>query len=156
MRTTSSIETMNSWIQKIFHPKPHIFKFIENLRMHESCMSTELYGLPLLDENMKDQKFWPRVRPEDQIREDNIRLGIHRLQNGHISIDAFLGKSFSAVGSYYKLSSEKLLYQFKCVYLLYSKNKSYTNKRQEQNIEEAFKEATSLTLSHNSDRSRPN
>lgn len=136
---------MNSWIQGIFPSKPHIFKFIENLRLHESCMSTDLYGLPLMNEDMENQKFWPRVRPEDQVRENNIRSLITQLRNGHISIDTFLGKSFSTIGWYYHWYKKKLLYDFNYFCLFYSKKKCSQDEWQKQSFEEMFQASLKLS-----------
>lgn len=87
MRTTSSVEALNSVIQRSFPTNPNIFKFIENLRLHESIKSTDLYKLEC--GNVPDQQL-QRKRAEDRKREDKIKMCSEMLKDGEISVAEFL------------------------------------------------------------------
>lgn len=102
MRTTSSVEAMNSVIQRSFRTNPHIYQFIENLRLHESVKSTDLYQLTL--GSITNPKL-KKKRAEDQMRDEKIRMCTDKLQNGNISIAEFLRlmaneNSLSSGGAY--------------------------------------------------------
>lgn len=84
MRTTSVLEAMHSVIQRTFPIHPHIFKFIENLRLHEAKKATDLYHL-----SEKDAKI-QQIRAEDRERAEKLRKCTEDLENGLISVENFL------------------------------------------------------------------
>lgn len=99
MRTTSSVEGINSVIQRHFPQKPDIFHFVENLKMHESIKSSDLHRLFL-------KKRQVRKRKEDEEREERIQICSEHLKNGEISAMQFLKllanqKAFSSFRTYY-------------------------------------------------------
>lgn len=87
MRTTSSVEGLNSVIQKDFDANTNIFKFTDSLRLFESEKSSDLHYLSL--ENKPKYEF-QRRRREDQIRDEIIKENTELLKNGMISVLQFL------------------------------------------------------------------
>lgn len=87
MRTTSSVEAMNSVIQRSFPTNPHIFKFIDNLRLFESIKSSDLYQLTLGD--ITNQTLL-RKRALDRERDSKIKVLSEKLQIGVITVAEFL------------------------------------------------------------------
>lgn len=103
MRTTSSVEPVNSVIQRSFPKKTNIFKFIEHLKLFESIKSTDLYQLA--QGEITSQKL-ERKRAEDKQRENRIIVCSDKLKNGDISVVEFLKlvskkANFPAVGTYF-------------------------------------------------------
>lgn len=92
MRTTGSVESLNSDIQREFPKQTTIFKFIDALKMHESERSSDLHFLSL--EKTTDKQL-QRRRKEDRDRDEKIKRFTHLLMNGEISILEFL-KAMSA------------------------------------------------------------
>lgn len=102
MRTTSSVEAVNSVIQRSFPKRTNIFKFIENLKLFDSSKSTDLYQLAQGD--ITSQKL-ERKRAEDKRRENHIKVCSDKLKNEDISVAEFLKlvseeAHFPAVGAY--------------------------------------------------------
>lgn len=87
MRTTSSVEAMNSSIHRSFPARTNIFKFSENLRLHESIKSSYMYQLSNGD--VTNQRFLRR-RKEDIERDLKITFFSTQLKNGTISVSEFL------------------------------------------------------------------
>lgn len=87
MPTTSSVEAVNSLIQRSFPKKTNIFKFIEHLKLFESIKSTDLYQLA--QGEITSQKL-ERKRAEDKQRENRIIVCSDKLKNGDISVVEFL------------------------------------------------------------------
>lgn len=87
MRTTSSVEGMNSCVQDDLPKHTDIFRFIASLKLFESEKSSELHFLSL-EKNLKRQL--QRKRPEDRIRDAQIKANTELLQNGEISVGEFL------------------------------------------------------------------
>lgn len=87
MRTTSSLEGMNSDVQRDFPAQTTIFKFTDALKMHESKKSSDLHTLSL--EKVSDQQL-QRRRKEDRVRDDKIREFTALLKDGQISVLDFL------------------------------------------------------------------
>lgn len=96
MRTTSSIEAMNSVIQRSFPSNTHIFKFVESLRLHESIKSSNLYQLSLGD--ISNQQLLRR-RALDRERDEKIKIFSEKLKDGVISTAEFL-KSMTESNEY--------------------------------------------------------
>ncbi|XP_031626897.1 uncharacterized protein LOC116343127 [Contarinia nasturtii] len=69
MRTTSSLEGMNSVIQNSFSSNQNIYSFIEQLRLHESIKSSDLYQLSRSEITNKQLE---RRRTEDKVRDEKI------------------------------------------------------------------------------------
>lgn len=83
MRTTSVLEAMHSVIQRTFPQKTHIFKFIENLKLHEATKSTDLYRLSKGDQIQQK-------RAEDKERAQKIEKCTEDLERGTITVARFL------------------------------------------------------------------
>lgn len=87
MRTTSSIESLNSVVQRKFPKSRNIFSFIEGLRLEDAIKTSDLYQL--LIGNVSNQQLM-RKRLTDQYRDQKIRSFSARYQNGTVSIEMFL------------------------------------------------------------------
>lgn len=87
MRTTSSLEAINSAIQRSFPGRTNIYKFIESLRLYEARRSEDLYKLSTNEISDKQLK---RKRAVDRERERKISYFTTKLKNGEISVILFL------------------------------------------------------------------
>lgn len=87
MRTTSSLESLNSVIQRGFPKNTHIFKFTDALKLFESEKSSDLYQLSL--EKPSDRDFGRR-RKKDILRNEKIKRNTELLENDMISVLDFL------------------------------------------------------------------
>lgn len=87
MRTTSSVESINSAIQRSFPDTTNIFKFIDSLKMYESIKSYDLHQLSLgeMSNNQLERK-----RKIDKERQEKIKYLTRKLQIGEITVAAFL------------------------------------------------------------------
>lgn len=94
MRTTSSVEAINSVIQRTFPPKPSIFHFAEFLQFHESCKSTDLYQL--IQNDISSEKL-QRRRYEDREREKHISCISNMLRCDEITVADFLEEISNAL-----------------------------------------------------------
>lgn len=92
MRTTSSLEALNSVIQRSFPAQTNIFKFVESLKLYEARKTTDLYQLSL--RNTPSRKL-ERKRTADREREIKIQYFTRLLKDGEITVTTFL-KSMSA------------------------------------------------------------
>lgn len=86
MRTTSSLESMNSKLNRGCRKHPHIFKFIDRIRLHEFRKSIDLLDL---FENDVNEEF-ERKRKSDKEREKKIRFFTNLLQKNEIGVNEFL------------------------------------------------------------------
>lgn len=105
MRTTSSVEGLNSVIQRSFPAKTHIFKFVDSLKMFEAIKSTDLYQLSTGEITSEQLE---RRRAVDKKRDEKIKYFSGKLNIGEISIASFLQAMSSKdilppVGVYYLL-----------------------------------------------------
>lgn len=82
-QTTSVLEAMHSVIQWSFHPNPHIYKLIDDLKLHEAKKATDLYRVSKGDEIQQK-------RAEDKKRAEKIKECLENLKNGDISVAKFL------------------------------------------------------------------
>lgn len=87
MRTTSLVESMNSVIQRSFPPKPHWYKFVECLRLHEAIKSTDLYQMSSGDINNPKLQ---QIRAKDKERKEKIQLLLNKLNMEEIDVAEFL------------------------------------------------------------------
>lgn len=102
MRTTSSLESMNSAIQRKLSKRTNIFRFSKDLRMHEAIKSSDLYQL--FEGDISNRQL-ERKRAADRERDEKIKHFSALLENGYISVPYFLevmsGKDvLPPVGSY--------------------------------------------------------
>lgn len=119
MRTTSSLEAMNSVIQRTFPSKTNMYKFMENLKMHEAIKSSDMYQLSM---DFVTNEHLERRRKEDKIREEKIKTCNEMLENEEISVAEFLAlickKKFPrTTGTYFlfiKLLSTLHHHEFSC------------------------------------------
>lgn len=87
MRTTSSVEAINSSLQRDFPGKTNIFKFTDSLKLYESEKSSDLHFLSMkknLDQQLQ------RRRKEDRIRDAKIQSNTDLLKIGVITPIEFL------------------------------------------------------------------
>lgn len=87
MRTTSSLEGVNSVIQKSFPARTTIFKFAESLRLYEAMKSTDLYQISTGEINTPQLQ---RRRTADRERNEKIEFLTKEFNNGNISVADFL------------------------------------------------------------------
>lgn len=86
MRTTSSLESMNSVLGRGCRKHPQMFKFIDHIRSHEFSKSLDL--LNLVEDDI-DCDF-ERKRQRDKEREKKISFFTNQLQEGKITVGNFL------------------------------------------------------------------
>lgn len=86
MRTTSSLESMNSVLNRGCPKHPHIFKFIDRIRLHEFSKSLDL--LDLIDDDVSEE--FERKRKLDKEREIKISYFTNLLEKQEISVNEFL------------------------------------------------------------------
>lgn len=87
MRTTSSVESLNSVIGRSFPKHPHILKFIGHLKLHEFTKSYDLSNLTKSDTPPKQLE---RKRKADREREEKIVFFTKKLKAKEISASEFL------------------------------------------------------------------
>lgn len=87
MRTTSSVESLNSVIGRSFPKHPHILKFIDHLKLHEFTKSYDLAKLSKCDTPPKQLE---RKRKADREREEKIVFFTKKLKTKEISASEFL------------------------------------------------------------------
>lgn len=85
MRTTSSLESLNSQLGRSFKKKGHIWKFIEQLKYHEF---SKAYDMLKLTESTA--KISERKRKKDIERQRKIEFFTNLLKEGVIDAGAFL------------------------------------------------------------------
>lgn len=86
MRTTSSVESLNSQIGRSFAKHPSIFKFIESLKQHEMTKATRMTKLLM---NCPERQFGRKHRI-DQERDDKIKYFSSLFEKGSIDVGTFL------------------------------------------------------------------
>lgn len=85
MRTTSSLESLNSVLGRLIPHKPNIFKFVDGIRIHEFAKCEELLQLDA------SEKARPaRKRKRDQERDDRIKRVTQNLVDKRITTSMFL------------------------------------------------------------------
>lgn len=84
MRTTSSIESLNSQLNRSFPKRGHIWKFIEQLKYHEFSKANDMQKLTKIDVKME------RKRKSDRERERKIKFLTSLLKEGTIDVGVFL------------------------------------------------------------------
>lgn len=87
MRTTSSLEGLNSVIHALFPKKPTIFKFAKNLRLFEASKATDLYQIST--GSITTPKL-ERKRKADRDRDEKIKNLTAELNKENISVTDFL------------------------------------------------------------------
>lgn len=87
MRTTSSLESENSQIQRSFPQNPSIYQFAEHLKLHESMKSTDMYQL--INTEITSERL-RRKRKIDRERDIKIKHISAMLKNNQISVENFL------------------------------------------------------------------
>lgn len=86
MRTTSSLESLNSVLGRLIPKQPNIFKFIDGIKLHEFAKHREL--LELLFNCPKKQL--KRKKEIDEKRDAKIKRTTEQLVNNEISPSEFL------------------------------------------------------------------
>lgn len=105
MRTTSSVEGFNSFLSRSIKKRGHFFKFVQDLKMHESRKTDSLYNT-IHDQLPKGQL--ERTKKKDRLREEKINLCTVQLENNLINLEQFLVR-MAAPDVYSDCSSEENL-----------------------------------------------
>lgn len=88
MRTTSSLESMNAALRRLFPVHPHIFKFMDRLRLHEFSKSLDMLNAV---RNQIPKKQLMRRKRRDKNREEKIgKLTMLLKRNEKITPQRFL------------------------------------------------------------------
>lgn len=87
MRTTSSLESFNSALNRSIPKKANFFTFVERLKLHESRKAEDMHNL-VNDKLPKNQ--YERKHYCDQKREEKIRFNTELLHKGIINTSGFL------------------------------------------------------------------
>lgn len=87
MRTTSSIESMNSQLRRSFPKHGSIWKFVEQLKYHEFSKATEM--IKLTEAEVTEQQLGRKIK-KDKEREVKIKFFTKLLKKNEISIDEFI------------------------------------------------------------------
>lgn len=88
MRTTSSLESMNSTLRRMCPDHPHIFKFLDRLRLHE--FSSSLNMLQAIKSDAPMQKLQRRRQIKCKERIAKISYLTEKLKEGRITPSQFL------------------------------------------------------------------
>lgn len=86
MRTTSSVESMNSALNRGCKARPNIFKFIDRIRLHE--FSKQLDLIDLFEDDVTEE--FERKRKLDRERELKITHFTNLLLQNDITVQEFL------------------------------------------------------------------
>ncbi|XP_031623037.1 uncharacterized protein LOC116340597 [Contarinia nasturtii] len=78
MRTTSSLESMNAVLRRSFPNHPHIFKFIDRLRLHEFSKSLDMLNAIRSDISLQQLR---RRKKRDQARNEKLTILIEALKH---------------------------------------------------------------------------
>lgn len=87
MRTTSSLESFNAYLNRSIAKRGHFFKFIVNLKMHESRKADTMSSL--ITDTVPDAQY-QRRKIRDQKRDAKIKMNTDLLKNEKISVAGFL------------------------------------------------------------------
>lgn len=88
MRTTSSVESLNSQLSRSFAKHAHVFKFIDSLKYHEFDKTLIMFKLAKTSALPKGQL--ERRRKKDKERDEKIKYFSDLLKDGSISVGEFL------------------------------------------------------------------
>lgn len=86
MRTTSSIESLNSQLQRTFKRHGNIFKFVESLQLHEYSKVLDIKQL----HNSEPAKQMERRKNSDKERDAKIKYFSGKLEIREIDVTEFL------------------------------------------------------------------
>lgn len=87
MRTTSSLESMNAQMGRIFPKRGNIWQFIEQMRFHESMKAREM--LKIARHNVEERTQTPKTKKARE-RDSRIKILSERLKKREISAIKFL------------------------------------------------------------------
>lgn len=87
MRTTSSLEAFNSYLNRTMAKRAGFFKFVSNLKLHESRKAETMHHLA--NDTVPDSQY-NRRKLSDQKRDKKIKILTEQLSNGMISMTGFL------------------------------------------------------------------
>lgn len=88
MRTTSSVEAFNSFLNRSILKRDHFFKFIERLKLHDSRKTDDFFNL--IHDNVLPKHQLERTKKRDQLREEKIKLYSFLLDRKEITFEQFL------------------------------------------------------------------
>lgn len=87
MRTTSSLESFNSALNRSIPKKANFFTFVQRLKLHESRKADQMSNI--INDKLPQNHF-ERKHYCDRKREEKIRLHSERLYNGQTNTCGFL------------------------------------------------------------------
>lgn len=87
MRTTSSLESMNAAMRRSFPNHPHIYKFLDRLRLHEFSKFIDMLDAV---QNDAPQTQFQRRKKRDKLRDEKIKCLTQKLKAGELSTKSFL------------------------------------------------------------------
>lgn len=89
MRTTSSLESLNSQLNRTFgRARPNIFQFIDHIKSHESSKCERM--AKLVKTTSVSTKQLERKRKKDKERDDKIKYFTEKLEQNIINVCVFL------------------------------------------------------------------
>lgn len=115
MRTTSSLEALNSAMGRAFPKHPHMFRFIDRLRLLELKKSIDMLDLINNDDINEGYR---RKRKRDQTREDKIKYFTEQLKTNQnmtpaLFLEAMANKEvLPELGKNMKTQNEKCVKEF--------------------------------------------
>lgn len=87
MRTTSSLEGLNSVLNRSILKRAHFFRFVERLRYHESRKANDMMNLTIDD--LPQSQFEPK-HMKDRERKEKIKYYTNLLDKKIITVEQFL------------------------------------------------------------------
>lgn len=131
MRTTSSLEAMNSQLNRLFAEKhPNIFCFVEYLKYHEYSEAQKMLDLVSAD---MPEGLCERVRERDRSRDKKIKYYSGLLRMNAISVKKFL----KVIG----IRSPSLFYYcYNIPFLIFLKPWRFLHHSREKNMDEQWEE----------------
>lgn len=87
MRTTSSLESLNSVLGRLLPRRPNLYKFVDGLKIHDFAKYKELMELSAEKE---DEPKQTQKRKSDQERDDKIKQATEKLTKKAITTSEFL------------------------------------------------------------------
>lgn len=87
MRTTSSLESFNAYLNRTIEKRGNFFKFVVNLKIHESRKADTMYSL--VHDEVPDAQY-QRRKLRDRQRDAKVEMNRVLLRDGKISVAGFL------------------------------------------------------------------
>lgn len=161
MRTTSSLESMNAVLKRTFPIHPHIFKFIDRLKVHEfsnfldmlKAVRTEPSDKQLQRRKLKDRKRQAKIEELTAMlkSEENISPGIFLEK---MAVDGNSCTEILDKGTRFSLNIRLSIYDIHLFLVLEEESSSVKRKRPNENRKASANKAKKIRLNpsknHNS------